>query len=126
MKSQQTKKYKALAITFTLISVLLLFGPLAYYFITGFMIAETTHKFVLSMSLVVCLCLTAISLMAKLKLRCPIFILLLGLYSVLNSIVPLLIMLCVATILDELCFTPLARYYKNKYSINKEIDKRMV
>lgn len=123
--SQQTKKYKILAIVFTLLSFLLLAGPLVYYFITGFMIADVSYKFVLSMSLVMCIFLTAISAIAKLNLRCPIFILLLGLYFILDSILPLIIILAAATIVDELLLSPLAKHFRNKYSINKEIDKRL-
>ena len=124
--SQQTKKYKTLSAITGICSAVLLLGPLAYYFIVGFMVADATYKFVLSMSLVMCLFLTVISVMAKLKLRCPIFILLLALYFALDTIVPMLILMACATILDELLFSPLHKYFKSKYSINKEIDKRMV
>ena len=124
--SQITKKSKTLYIVFSIISVLVMFAPLSYYFITGFMVAEVSYKFILSMSLVMSLLLTLVSIIGKFRLRCPVFILLLGIYSVLNSIVPLLIMLAIGTILDELLLTPLTKYYKQKYTINKEIDKRMV
>lgn len=125
MMSQQTKKYKTLSIIFTCLSILSLLGPLTFYFIQGFVVAEVAYKFVLSMSLILCIFLTVISLLAKFHLRCPLFILLLGLFFVLDSVIPLLICLAVATILDELCFSPLAKHFRSKYSINKEIDKRI-
>jgi hypothetical protein len=120
-----TKKYKTLATIFTILSFVLTCGPLGYYFITGFMVADVSHKFILSMSLIMCLFLTIISLIAKFHLRSPLFIILLGLYFVLNNIATLLVFLAVATILDELLFTPLARHYRNKARINREIDKRI-
>lgn len=48
-----------------------------------------------------------------------------GLYVAVDNIIPLLIMLAVTTIIDEFILTPLARHYKAKYTINKEIDNRM-
>lgn len=38
---------------------------------------------------------------------------------------PLLLIVAVGTILDEFLLTPLHKHFKNKATINREIDKRL-
>jgi hypothetical protein len=123
--SNPTKKYKTLTLFFTILSFIAVAAPLIYYFATGFMIAEVTEKFVLSVSLILALVLTTVSVLAKMHIRAPLFIIILALALILDSIFPLILWICIGTIVDEILLTPLRKHFRNKYVINKEIDKRI-
>ena len=41
-----------------------------------------------------------------------------------NNIIPLLIIVAALTVIDEFVLEPLYKRYREKYVINKEIDKR--
>ena len=120
-----TKKYKTLYILFKIMSILIIFVPLTIYIIKGFTIAQPTQKFILSAALIICIILTGINILLKMNIRSTLWVLVLGIYFCLESIQDLLLCIAISTILDEFIFTPLYKNYKSKYSINKEIDKRL-
>ena len=123
--SNPTKKYRTLSFIFAALGFLITFGPLSYYFITGFAIAEVAHKFILTVGLVSSLILTVINVIGKYTMRAPFFLLLLALVIVLETIKPMIILFAISVILDECLIQPLKKHFRNKYIINKEIDKRI-
>lgn len=123
-KSDITKKYQRLAILFQALSILVLVAPLAYYTIYGFINGEVTEKLTLGVTFVVACILLVINVLFKYHIRSTIWILVLGIYFCIDSIMPLLLMVAIGTILDEFVLTPLYKSYKSKCTINKEIDKR--
>ena len=123
-KSDITKKYQRLAILFHALSIIVLVAPLAYYIILGFINGETTEKFALGITFVIAVILFIINILFKYHIRSTLWILVLGVYFCMDNILPLLFMVAIGTILDEFVLTPLYRSYRNKYTINKEIDKR--
>lgn len=127
--TKETKKYKFLYILTAIFSWACFLGPTAYFMLTGFIGSTlTVHKITLTTALVAVLIMTAISLVNKIPLTSRIWILFLGLTYVLSSInfrIELIVIaIAVGQILHELVFEPLKGYFKNKYRINKEIDKR--
>ena len=124
MKSDITKKYRRLSILFQFLSILVLVGPLAYYTILGFVNGEVTEKFTLGVTFVIVAILFVINILFKYHIRSTIWILVLGIYFCISNILPLLLMVAIGTIVDEFILTPLHKSYKNKYTINREIDKR--
>lgn len=123
--SKETRKYRNLSILFLTLSILVLVAPLAYYSIVGFIEGETTEKFTLGMTFVIAAILFVINILFKFHIRSTIWIIVLGIYFCLDSILPLIFMVAVGNILDEFLFTPLHKHYKSKASINKEIDRRI-
>ena len=123
-KSDITKKYQRLAILFHALSILVLVAPLAYYTIYGFINGEVTEKLTLGITFVIACILLVINVLFKYHIRSTIWILVLGIYFCIDSIMPLLLMVAIGTILDEFILTPLYKSYHNKCTINKEIDKR--
>lgn len=124
--SKTTKNNKKLYWTFSIISFLVLWVPLAYYIIKGYMDAEiTTEKVGLTCTILIAIVLTAINFICKYHIRSTIWILLLGVYVCLDNVLTLIILIAIGTILDEFLLTPLKKSFKNKYTINKEIDKRL-
>lgn len=119
-----TKKYKILKTCFLLLGILCSFGPLIFFLVEGFINAQTVEKLTLTFTTLASIIVAITGAFLKIKLRCPIFIILIGLSIALDKIMPCIVTVAICTILDELVFTPLEKKYKNLYTINKEIDKR--
>ena len=123
-KSEITKKYQRLAILFQALSIIVLVTPLAYYTILGFINGEVTEKLTLGITFVIAAILFIVNVLFKYHIRSTILILVLGIYFCMDNILPLLFMVAIGTILDEFILTPLYKSYKNKCTINREVDKR--
>lgn len=119
-----TKKYKRLATLFSLLSILVLLAPMVYYLVEAFITGMVIEKLALGGLATMAIILTLFNTIMKANLRSPIWLLLIGIFLVLDNILPLIIMIAVGTILDEFILTPLACRYRNLYTINNEIDKR--
>ena len=125
--STMTNKYKKLSILTFLLSTICSLCPILIYVIKAFVDNDVkeVNKYTLGIMCSVALVVTLINIVAKLHLRCIPWILLLGIYVCLKDITSLLIIMAITTIIDELILTPLHKSFKNKYTINKEIDKRL-
>ena len=125
--STMTKKYKKLSILTFLLSAICSLCPILIYVIKAFVDKDVqeVNKYTLGIMCSVALVVTLINIVAKLQLRCIPWILLLGIYLCLKNITTLLVIMAITTIIDELILMPLHKSFKNKYTINKEIDKRL-
>ena len=125
--STMTNKYKKLSILTFLLSLLCSLCPILIYVIKAFVDkdVQAVNKYTLGIMCSLALIVTLINIVAKLHLRCIPWILLLGIYVCLKDITTLLVIMAVTTIIDELILVPLHKSFKNKYTINKEIDKRL-
>ena len=120
-----TKKYKKLYITCRVLSFVMVILPIIIYTILGFIQGTIGHKLVLGTCLLLSMMFVALNIITKHKIRSTIWIMLIGLYCACSNIIPLLIIIAVTTLVDEFVLEPLYKKYKNKYTINKEIDKRL-
>lgn len=76
-------------------------------------------------TVIIALVLTVINVIAQKRLRCPIWIILIGLYIAIQQyLMPLIIILAVTSVMDDLLFTPLIHYYYTKLVASKTIDER--
>ena len=125
--STMTNKYKKLSILTFLLSTICSLCPILIYVIKAFVDSDVkeVNKYTLGIMCSVALVVTLINIVAKLHLRCIPWILLLGIYVCLKDITSLLVIMAITTIIDELILMPLHKSFKNKYIINKEIDKRL-
>ena len=125
-RSERTSKFRFAFWTFAIISFLLNVTPLAVYAIKAVFAADLVYqKISLTMTVFVVLIMTIISLANKIVLRSRLWIILIGIYICLESIMTPLIIIAVCQILDELIVSPLKKSYKNKLTINKELDNRL-
>ena len=121
-----TNKYKILYWIFNILSFVVMFVPIAVYVIKGYIEADlTTEKVGLTCTIMVSIILVSINFLFKYHIRSTLWILLLGVYFCIDNILAMIILIAVGTILDEFVLTPLKKSFKNKYTINKEIDKRL-
>ena len=122
--TQKTKNYKKIYISLIFIQCLILILPLIIYTFIGFANGEVVQKLALGCSIFSALILVSINFLFKLSLRSSIWILLLGLYACIENLMPLLLIIAISTLIDELVLTPQIKKYKQKFIINKEIDNR--
>ena len=122
-----TNKYKKLSIITFLLSSICSLCPILIYVIKAFVDKDVqeVNKYTLGIMCSLALIVSLINIVAKLHLRCIPWILLLGIYVCLKDITTLLVIMAITTIIDELILVPLHKSFKNKYTINKEIDKRL-
>ena len=119
-----TEKYKKRARCYSFLSFFITIVPILIFVVIGFIEGTIGQKITLGMCLVSVIILVILNLLFKHIPRCGVWIILAGLVYACNNIVPLLLIMAITTALDELVLTPLAKKYKNLYTINKEIDKR--
>lgn len=126
MASERTIKLRRLTALFTIVSLLLNIAPLAFYTIKALIDADLTHeKVALSMTVFIVLIMTIISIANKIVLKSRIWIIMLGIYICLDTILTPLIIIAVCQIIDELLIAPLKKSFKLRKNINKEMDKRL-
>ena len=126
-ESKFTKKSRTLLWTWRIIDWICLFLPLIIYLVIGLASNSVTTgaKVSLVAMLFLALILTAINVIAQKHLRCPIWVMLIGLYIAMDKyLMPLIIILAITSILDDLVFTPLIHYYYTQTVASKTIDKR--
>ena len=120
-----TRKYKRLSALFLGLSAVCLFGPVLFFFIRAFVCGDAQQKVTLGMTFTAAIVLFFINVIMKSHLRSVLFILLLGICSVLDKYLYIIVVFSITTFAEELVFFPLFRFYRNKARINREIDKRI-
>lgn len=124
-KSKTTKKYSRLALIFTLLSFLCVMGPALIYVGIGIATATLiTQKVVLTASIVMVFLFTMVSAVTKWAFRSKIWLIILALFFVIDHLLVMIFVFAITQVIDELIFAPCARHFRNKRSINIEIDKR--
>lgn len=122
-----TKKYHRIWLVFAILSLLLNVGPLAAYSIIALAGASLViEKVTLSMTVLVVLIMTAIAFLNKTTMKSRVFVIIIGLYLCLDHFITPLLVISACQIVDEWIASPISKHYKNKFNINKEIDKRGV
>lgn len=102
--------------------------PLIIYVIVALANGEAVvvQKVAVVSTTMIALILTVFNALSQKKLRCPIWIVLIGLFvAIRDYLMPLIIILAITSILDDLVFTPLISYYKTKLIANKAMDERL-
>ena len=124
MTSTWTQKYKFRARIFWLLSFIATICPMLIFLVRAFIVGEAHQKLVLGILCIAAIILTVVNVLLKMNIRSTIWLLLLGIYMVIEYIMPLLLCVAIGTIIDEFVFTPLYKKYKRQYQTHKEIDKR--
>ena len=127
-RSNFTKRLRTKLWLCRILGWILLFTPVLVYvcialFSDGVLVAGRVSVVA---SVLVASMLTAFNVIAQKRMRCPIWILVIGLYvAVRDWLLPLIIILAVTSVLDDLVFTPLISHYKARMEASKVIDDRM-
>lgn len=120
-----TKKYRLAATILLLVSILLNILPLGYYTVDALINAEFIMDQVkLCMTVFVVLIMSIVSWVNKTTSRSKIWVIIIGLYLCLDSFLVPLLLIGITQIADEWIISPLHKSFRNKYVINKQIDRR--
>ena len=125
--SEFTKSCRRKLWLFRILDWLCLITPILIYVIIALSNdgIKVGYKVTLMSMLVIAIILCVVNVLAQKRLRCPIWIILIGLYVAMRDyLMPLIIILAVVSILDDLVFTPLIHYYYTKTVASKTIDQR--
>lgn len=112
---------------FRILDWLCLGAPLIIYFIIALCDNGIAlgYKVTMTATLIIALILTIFNVIAQKRLRCPIWIILIGLYIAMRDyLLPLIIILAIVAILDDFFFTPIIHYYYTKTVASKTMDQR--
>lgn len=121
----RTKKFKTLWILFAVISILLTFGPVGFFFVKGFIEGTIlVRKVTLMMTGLVYILITLMAVINKHMIRSKVWIVLIALYFVIDSFAACVLTVGICQLVDEIIVSPLQKQFHSKYSTNKEIDKR--
>lgn len=123
-----TSYYKKSVIALTILHYFLLLSPLIGFSIYAFATSTTESKVVLGLVGTCGIALGCISVISHYTFRGSIWLILLGLgYAVdfaKTTLTLIILIFAITTIIDEIIIEPLRKKYKEKLSINIEIDKR--
>lgn len=122
--TETTKSLHKKYCTWLAVSILLTVLPVLIFTILAFIRGTTGQKVVMGICVTASILFVALNVVLKRKIRCTVWLLLIGIYSCLSSIMPLLFVMAVTVAADEFIAEPLYKRYKQKYIINKEIDAR--
>lgn len=128
MTTDYTKNVRRQLWLYRIIDIMCLFLPVAIYVVIALTEDGVTVAGKVSVvgTVAIALILCVFNVVAQKKLRCPIWIILIGLYIAIQKyLLPLIIILAITTILDDLILTPIISYYRTKLISSKTIDERM-
>ena len=87
---------------------------------------KVSQKVAVVGTLIIAIILTILNVIGQKRLRCPIWIILIGLFiAIRDQLLPLVIILAIVSVLDDLVFTPIISYYHTKTIASKTIDQRL-
>lgn len=99
-------------------------GPLTFYSIKAFLTTGVMqNKFVLSSMILVVIILTVLCALREYKPRSTMWLILVGLWAVLDSLGGIIIAFTITQVLDEFLVSPIKKYSKRIYSIRREQEK---
>lgn len=126
MTSKRTKKLKLIALILSILSILLSVGPLIIYSTMALTNAQasTADKCILLSMISVGTILSLVCVINKYTPRCRVWLIVLGLYLCLDKFIGCILIIGITQVIDELIIAPIAKRYREKVRINKEIDKR--
>lgn len=128
-RSAATKKAKNNMIMFEVASIVITVLPLIIFIGMGFYYGTPQEKVALSLSAIIGLVFAVINVLLKWHLRCGLYIAVFGLCYAFKEnadvILAISATMAATTAVDEFILTPLAKRYKERFHINKEIDKRI-
>ena len=128
MASKFTRECRFKLWLFRILDWICLFMPLIIYICVALASNEAivAQKVAVVSTTMVALILSVFNVISQKKLRCPIWIILIGLFvAIRDYLMPLIIILAITSVLDDLVFTPVISYYRTKLIANKAMDERL-
>lgn len=122
--SNKSRDLKKKYLTCKVLSLLLIFLPVAIFMIIAFANGTTTQKVGLGLGVTLSIFFAIANAMFKLAPRSTVWILIITLTIAVQKIQSVIYVTGACVILEECITSKLEKYYHDKYKINKEIDER--
>lgn len=122
--TERTKNLRWKVRVLIIIDLILTYAPFLYFGIKAFATANNVQRLGVSATLLMSVFLCALQLINKKRWRSIPWVLLLGFSFVLNKLHWVILLIAICILMDEIVIIPLLHNLKNKYVINKEIDRR--
>lgn len=119
-----TDAIKKKLLVFQIIQFLLLATPVAFILIQVFTREAQSKTRLLIICIVVSLMLILFNLIAKKRLRCVLWIVLVGLIFATKDLEAFVCTMSICTTLDDIVIDPICDYYKTKLIASKVLDER--
>ena len=117
-------KHKKLYRFFSLLELLALGIPATVYTVKGYVQAETEKKMVLTLCIVAACILLLLSFIVKFDAKISAWVLSIGLFIATGSVLEYLLVMGIASIVSGIVIEPLAKHYKERWKIQREIERR--
>ena len=127
-RSEHTKKLIRWLWAFRILDWICLMLPVIIYCFYALFSGDSliSGRITIAFSFVIVIIMVILNAVAKLKLRCPVWFLLIGLYiAVRDKLLPLIIILAITSALDDFVLSPLKKKYEEKVRASETIDERM-
>ncbi len=123
--SNITKKYRSIYWALQILDWIVVWFPLIVYFFVALTDGgvTTSQKFGVVSMFGVALVLTIFNVITRHHLRSPLWLAIIGIYVALDNILPLMWMLAIGTLLDELLLRPSLKKYGVKLESSKVYDE---
>ena len=122
---KRTKYLFRISNILTTLSIMLSWGPLCVYAVMALNAAKTvSDKVTLTSLLTIGVIMSLIAVVNKHTLRCKTWIFLIAIWVCLDNMLGCVLVIAITQCLDEIIVAPIAKAYRSKYVINKEIDRR--
>lgn len=122
--SNVTKSYRGLSALLLVTHISLMFGPILGFLIYGAKTLSATQIYLAVASAVAAAIVFVVGLIFKRKTYAPVMIILTALALMLSNYKTLMLIFTICLILDDLCIYPLWLDKREKFRINREVDKR--
>lgn len=122
--SSRTRRFKRISVAMGILSLVTSIGPLAVFGVMAWASATPTQKITISFMATAAIIIAAVNILMKAHARSPFWIAVLALVWILDQIAPVIVLMAVCSLLDELLLSPLHKWAKQRYTIGKEIDIR--
>lgn len=125
-QSEFTKNVRRKLWIYRILDALCLISPILIY--VGIAMSQNgiaAQKVAVVTCVAIAIILTCANIIFQKHLRCPIWIVIIGLYiAVRDYLLPLIMILAVTSLMDDFLFTPLIQHYKSKLDASKTMDER--
>ena len=114
------QQYRKRAIICLILALVCMAGPILFYACRAFIVGDTTQKFTMGLTFIVAGVFTMLNWKKRTIPKSAIWVLLLGMHYFFAHFYAMMVVFMVTSLLEELVFTPLHKYYGARYVALKQ------
>ena len=114
------QQYRKRAIICLILALVCMVGPILFYACRAFIVGDTGQKFTMGLTFIVAGIFTVLNWKKRTIPKSAIWVLLLGMHYFFAHFYSMMIVFMITSLLEELVFTPLHKYYGARYVAMKQ------